>query len=65
MWDCSLTEWPTHTGGKLHRTACQTHKNVKTTDSCNRLGFYIYLFGTATETDLNTICSSVRTLAKS
>ena len=25
-----------HSGGKLHRTVCHTHKNEKVTDSCNR-----------------------------
>ena len=48
---------------KIHRTACQTFKKKRSLIPIIGNGLN-YLFGTATESDFNTICSSVSRLAK-
>ena len=50
--------------GKLHRTECCMHKNKRSLIPIIGKGLS-YLFGTATESDLNTIHSSISRSAKS
>ena len=61
-WDPPV-KWLTHSGGKLHRTACHTLTNKRSLIPIICMGLS-YLCRTATEADSKTVCSSFSMLAK-